>query len=122
MGFLKNRIKAFSYAFNGLFEAVKKDEAIKVHLLATVVVTAAGLFFKIGGVEWCIVLICCGMVVAAELFNTALERFCNHMNPEIHPNIKYIKDVSAAAVLVLSITAVVVAVLIFYKYFVAFFD
>ena len=51
------------------------------------------------------------LVLAAELFNTALEQLCDHLHPEKHANIKVVKDVAAGAVLILSIGALWVALL-----------
>jgi diacylglycerol kinase (ATP) len=48
-------------------------------------------------------------VLAAELFNTALEQLADRLHPEQHPQIRIAKDCAAAAVLVVSIGAIVVA-------------
>ena len=110
---IKKRLQAFGFAFNGLFAAIKTEAHLKIHLLATAVVIAAGFYFKINKVEWLAISICCGMVIAAELFNSAIEKLCDVVSPQKHPKIKYIKDVSAAAVLVLSIISLIVALFIF---------
>lgn len=47
----------------------------------------------------------CGLVIAAELFNTALETLIDHLHPDIHPAIKRAKDCAAGAVLILSLMA-----------------
>lgn len=56
-------------------------------------------------VWWAILLTNCFLVLAVELFNTALEHTLDHLSPEIHPSVKLAKDSSAAAVLVLSMGA-----------------
>ena len=90
---------------------------MKVHLSALVSVIMTGLYLSISPLEWIAVLICCGLVIAAELFNTAIEKVCDMISTEREPQIKYIKDVSAAAVLVLSITSLCVAAFILTKHF-----
>jgi diacylglycerol kinase len=52
------------------------------------------------------------MVIATETINTALEVAMDHLSPEIHPEVKIVKDVSAGAVLLTAMTAVVVGLLI----------
>ena len=57
---------------------------------------------------WALLLLNCGLVLSAELFNTALEHTLDHLSPAIHPAVKIAKDCAAAAVLMLSLTAVAV--------------
>jgi diacylglycerol kinase len=113
MSYLKKRIQAFGYAFNGLFAAFKTESHLKIHVLATAIVIIAGIYFKITKAEWLAISICCGSVLAAELFNSAIEKLCDIVSPQLNPKIKFIKDVSAAAVLILSLMSICVAVLIF---------
>ena len=73
----------------------------------------SGIYFKITKAEWLAISICCGTVLAAELFNSAIEKLCDIISPQLNPKIKFIKDVSAGAVLVLALMSLVVAFLIF---------
>ena len=40
--------------------------------------------------------------------NSALERLIDHVHPEIHPEIGFVKDMAAGAVLVISVGSVIV--------------
>ncbi|MDX2174285.1 MAG: diacylglycerol kinase family protein [Bacteroidota bacterium] len=113
MSYFKKRIQAFGFAFNGLFTALKTETHLKIHLLATILVVIAGIYSKISKIEWIAIIICCGTVIAAELFNSAIEKVCDIISPDKNPKIKFIKDVSAGAVLVLSLMSICVAVFIF---------
>ncbi len=117
MNYFKKRYLSFVYAFNGLFAAIKSEAHMRIHLLTLLIVVLAGFYFGVTKTEWLWLLICCALVISAELFNTAIEALCNEITKEKKENIKFIKDVSAAAVLVLSVFSVVVAILIFWKYF-----
>lgn len=55
-------------------------------------------------VWWALLLMNCGLVLAAELFNTALEHALDHLSPEHHPAVQVAKDCGAGAVLLLSLT------------------
>lgn len=66
--------------------------------------------------EWIGIAIVIGFVLTAEVFNTAIEEVMNHIQPEIHPAAKKIKDIAAAGVFVASITAFIVGLLIFLPY------
>ncbi len=116
MKFLKARVKAFEYAFTGLVQGYKKETHVKIHMLATLVVITGGIFLKITPTEWIILIACCCIVISAELINTAIERTCDLITLERNSQIKYIKDISAGAVLALCLGSVSIAVLIFTKY------
>ncbi|GGA68628.1 diacylglycerol kinase family protein [Ornithinibacillus halotolerans] len=108
----KNSI-GFLYAINGLKEVFTSEFNFRLHVLSTILVTLAGLFFKISIMEWIAVIVVIGLVVSAELLNTAVEEIINYIKPEIHPAAKKIKDIAAAAVLITSLTALLVGILIF---------
>lgn len=114
--FLVARIKAFEYAFSGLVSGFKREMHVKIHMLATLCVIGAGIFYKITFAEWIITLACCFAVISAELINTAIERTCDLITMERNAQIKYIKDISAGAVLCLCIASIIIAVIIFGKY------
>ena len=105
--------KSFTYAFNGLKFCFKNELNFKVQLLIAISTIGLGLFFSLTKIEWCLILFCIGIVLSAELFNTAIETICNKIEPNYHPTIKIIKDVSAAAVLILAIVSAVIGVIIF---------
>lgn len=113
MSFLKNRLKAFTYAFSGLFEAIKREEPLKVEASAALVTIVASWHFRISKAEWFAVLACIALVFITELFNTALEKICDMVKPERDDTIRYIKDISAAAVIVACLFALCVAFIIF---------
>ena len=117
MNELKKRIKSFGYAFKGIASLLKKEHNAWIHCLAIVVVTFAGLYFDITRTEWCIVCLCFGMVLAAEAFNTAIERLVNLVSPDFHPIAGDVKDVAAGAVLICAIAAAIIGLIIFIPYF-----
>lgn len=113
---LKKRIKSFGYAFKGIASLLKKEHNAWIHCLAIVVVTSLGFYFHITPTEWCIVLLCFGMVLAAEGFNTAIERLVDLVSPERHPVAGDVKDVAAGAVLICAIAAAIIGCIIFLPY------
>lgn len=84
-----------------------------IHSIAAVAVVAAGILFRITASEWLAVILCIGGVFSMEAVNTAIEAVCDHVSPEYSPLIKRAKDVAATAVLIMSVTAVAVACIIF---------
>jgi diacylglycerol kinase (ATP) len=71
--------------------------------------------------EWIVVVLCIGAVLGAEAFNTAIEKMCDHLHPQQHPEIGKVKDLAAGAVLLVSIAAAVCGVMILLDHFCGFF-
>ena len=105
--------KSFLFAMQGLRTAVRTERNIKVMLLAGVAVVAAGLVVGLDLLSWAIIVLCCGVVIAAELLNTAVETIVDLVSPEFHPLAGRAKDIAAAAVFSLSMLVAVVGVLVF---------
>jgi diacylglycerol kinase len=98
---------SFGYALRGcrLLFGSERNALIQLGLIAVAV--AGGLFFSFSFAEWSVVVLSSAAVLGAEAFNTAIEHLCNHLHPEKHPAIKNVKDLSAAAVLIISAGALV---------------
>jgi diacylglycerol kinase (ATP) len=117
MNELRKRINSFGYAFKGIASLLKREHNAWIHCIAIIVVTLAGLHFGITRTEWCIVCLCFGMVLAAEGFNTAIERLVDLVSPDFHPVAGDVKDVAAGAVLICAIAAAIIGMIIFIPYF-----
>jgi len=110
---LKSRFRSFRFAFEGLYKFFAEEHNAIVHLLMTGFVFIAAIIFKIDKMEIVAVGLATGFVWAAELFNTAIEKLADMVSKDFHPKIKFIKDVSAAAVLVAAISAFVTGLIVF---------
>lgn len=109
-----NLWKAFSYAWAGLRWAVRHERNLRIHLAAAGLVLAAGFLFALEGLEWAVISLTVFFVLAAELFNTALEKAVNMaVGDRYHDLAKIAKDVAAAAVLLAALNAVIVGFIIF---------
>lgn len=113
MSYWKKRKDAFRYAGQGIVSLFRGEAHAKIHTLAAVLVVAAGFIFGLSGIEWCLIIICIGGVFMGEGFNTAIEKVCDKVSPEIHPLIKVAKDVAAGAVLLFVLASVAVGLIIF---------
>ncbi|WP_343558773.1 diacylglycerol kinase family protein [Sphingobacterium sp.] len=109
----KARIRSFSYAFNGLKIIWREEHNFRVHLLAAVLAIALSWGLRISPYEWLAIVFSIGFVLVCELLNTALENLADFVCPEKNPNIKRIKDIAAAAVMLSSLTALLIGLLIF---------
>lgn len=107
-------ISSFNYAVQGIISALKTERNMKFHYLAALGVIVASLFFRLSRVEFIVMLFAIILVVFAEMINTAIERTIDLVVQEYNPIAKYVKDVSAGAVLITALNAVITAYLIFY--------
>ena len=117
----KKQIRSFGYAWKGLRQCIGKEQNLSFHLITTIIVIGAGILFDITRTEWMIIILCIGMVVAAELFNTAIERLVDLVSPERHPIAGQVKDIAAGAVLVCAVAAAIIGLIIFIPYLTRFF-
>lgn len=117
MSYFRDRIKAFGYAFSGIYQSFRQETHLMLHAISTIFVIGLGFFFEITKTEWVIILLSITLVILSEMFNSALEKLCDFVMPEKHPKIKYIKDVSAGAVLIACVFALIAGLIIFLPYF-----
>jgi diacylglycerol kinase len=104
--------KSFGYALEGLASMLKTENNARFHLLATVAIVGLCIWQQITITEWLWISLAIALVWAFEAMNTALEALTNLASPAIHPLAKKAKDAAAGAVLVVSIFAVIVAVVV----------
>jgi undecaprenol kinase len=107
----KNRSFAarLGYAWAGLRLAVRSERSLRTQLLVLAGVILGMGWLHPAAVWWALVGLVSSAVIAAELFNTALEHLADHLHPEQHAKIQAVKDCAAAAVLVLAMGALLVA-------------
>lgn len=109
-------IRSFCYAGRGVILVIASERNMRIHLLAAAAVIACGIYFNITVTEWCLAVICIGMVMAAEALNSSIESLTDLVKPEHHPLAGKIKDAAAGAVLLIAIAAAISGILIFWKY------
>ncbi len=105
--------KSFINAFAGWKYFVLNDRNGQIHTGFTCIAIVAGFLLHISAVEWMFIIGCIAMVTALEMLNSCLEKLCDMVQPNFHPTIKIIKDVSAAAVTIAAIASVIIGVIIF---------
>lgn len=113
MNRLSRIMLSFLFAFNGIALCIKRERNFVIQLMITVSLIAPGIYLHISGLEWIILLLCCGMVLCFEMVNSAIEHLCNFVHKDFHPSIGKVKDISAGAVLIASIFSIVIGLIIF---------
>ena len=104
---------SFHYAFEGIKQAYKGEQNLKIHTFIAILVIVFGFFLKISYVEWLVCLVLIGLVIMAEFFNTAIEYTVDLASPHINPIAKAAKDTASAGVLMMAIISAIIGLLIF---------
>jgi diacylglycerol kinase (ATP) len=110
---MKRFLMAFAFAFRGIYSALKTERNLRIHLVAMCLAVAAGFYLGLSAVEWCLVIFAIGLVLAAELFNTAIERLGDEAAAgKQNKTIGSIKDISAGAVLIAALAALPIGIIV----------
>jgi diacylglycerol kinase len=110
---IRNRIKSFSFAFQGLKTFFQTQHNAWIHVLATIIVIISGNIVGLSSSEWLWISLAIALVFITEMLNTAIEFLTDLVSPDYHPLAKKSKDVAAGAVLVSAIFAVVIGIFVF---------
>lgn len=110
-------VKSFGYSIDGLKYAYKNEQSMLIHIIVTIIVliinTILSIMGKIGQEVWWISLVVIGMVLAAELINTAIEAVVDMVTTEYNPLAKIAKDCGSAATFVLAMMAAAIGIAIY---------
>jgi diacylglycerol kinase (ATP) len=108
-------VAGFNYAFAGILYATRTQRNMRFHLVAAAAVLFATMYLRLERPYVALIVLTIVIVIAAELFNTAIESVVDLMTVAHHPLAKIAKDAAAGAVLVVSMGAVIVGYLAFYE-------
>lgn len=108
--------KSFLNAFRGVLMMIKTERNFQIELIAFFVNLFLIFDFNLSSTDTALVLIASFAVLSAEIFNTAIEKICDIIQPDFDKRIGFIKDIAAGAVLLTAIAAVIVGVLVYGKY------
>ena len=111
--FLKNRIKSVGFALRGALLLIRTEASIKIQVFIALVVTALGFYLDISNTEWILQIFAISMVLGIEGVNTAIEKVADFIQPEFDKKIGFIKDISAGAVMLVSIGATIIGLIIY---------
>jgi diacylglycerol kinase len=105
--------KSFVHAHNGL-QCASSERNVRLHLTATVCVLISAYIVQLHMIEWALVLSAIVFVLITEFFNTCIEMLCDIITTDYSIQIKNIKDIAAASVVLSAAYALAIAFLILY--------
>lgn len=109
---VKKWLNKFKYAFEGLYAALKFDKSIRLQFTIGLLTCIVGLIIGLSAFEWLLVVMMIFLVITVEIINSAIEQLVNMVSPNYSPQAKIVKDLGAAAVLMVSALAVVIVLFI----------
>jgi diacylglycerol kinase len=110
---MKTFLNAVLFALQGIMQFFSRDRNGKIQMVIGITAIILGFTVSLSSFQWLLVLFCIGLVISLEMINSAIERYCDLVTTDFHPSIKIIKDIAAGAVLVASITSLVIGLIIF---------
>ncbi len=113
------RARGFRCAFNGVYLVLRSEHSAWIHLGAAACAIVLGVVLQIDLAAWRWIILCIGMVIASEIINTAIENACDAITTDTNAQIGLAKDMGAGAVLLCSITALIIGGLTFTPFLVA---
>ncbi len=112
---LKNKsfLKSVYHALCGFFNALKRERNLRIHVCIGNLICYFAYFFKISRTEWAVLLTVIGIVITAELLNSAVEKAVDTATREIRTDAMHAKDFAAAATLVSALFAIFTGIALF---------
>ena len=108
--------KSFGYAAKGFYQVFREEQNFRLQVLAGLIILILATYWRVRAIEAVILILVIVIVLVLELINSVFERLVDTMKPRIHPYVRTIKDIMAAAVLISSVGAVIIGALIFLPY------
>lgn len=105
--------KSFGHAIDGIDYTINHERNIKIEIFFAIITSILGFLLKISLIEWLIIILSMGIVLSAELINTAIERTVDLVTKDYQELAKAAKDTAAGAVLISSIFVAIIGLIIF---------
>ena len=110
---MKTFFNAVLFALHGIKQFISRERNGRIQIAFGATAIILGFTVSLTSFQWLLVLFCIGLVISLEMINSAIERYCDLVTTDFHPGIKVIKDVAAGAVLVASVTSLIIGLIIF---------
>lgn len=110
---IRARLSSFKYAFRGLYHVIKNEPNFLIHIVISIPVIVLGFFLHISLPDWIAIILCIGLVMVTEILNSAIERLTDMVSPQVSEKAKIVKDITASAVLLAAVTAIITGCMVF---------
>ncbi len=108
--------------FDGIIFTFKSERNFRIHICVYCFMVILSLFLGISILEWLFLHLVSALVIISEIFNTAIEKTLDWLEPNHHDVVKVVKDICAGGVLISAIAAVIIGLIIFVPHFIELFN
>ena len=112
----QNIVKSLNSAVEGFIYVLKTQRNMRLHFLIATLVLILGIFFNLNKPELLLLLGAITLVLVLEMVNTAIEFTVDLFKDAYHPLARVIKDITAGAVFLSALNALVVGYVIFSRH------
>lgn len=105
-------IGPFRAAFEGIVHTFRTQRHMRIHLYVTLITVLGAMILNLRLREILVLMFIITFVLVAEMFNSAIEATVDLVSPNYHPLAKFAKDISAGAVLITTLMAIIVGSMI----------
>jgi len=113
--------QSLSYAWKGLIYVFVHEQNFRIQVAVGGIVVALMLWLPLGTIESVVLMLLIMGVLVLEIFNSVVEKFVDIVKPRLTYQVKIVKDMMAAAVLILSIGTSIIGLLIFMPHIIEIF-
>lgn len=108
--------RSFWNSIRGFFWMLKSERNFQLEIFGLLINLFLIVYLQLNLVDTALILIVSFAVLSMEIINTAIEKICDIIQPEYDERIKVIKDIAAAAVVLMAFAALSVGILVYGKY------
>lgn len=105
--------KSFFHAIDGIIYTIKNEHNMIIIIICMILAITLGFLLNISNSEWLFMILVIGLVIGAELINTAIEAVVDLETMKYNELAKIAKDTASSATLVFSIVAFIGALIMF---------
>jgi undecaprenol kinase len=109
----KSLMNVIKYSLNGVKSYAEDGKSFIIYIFCSFLEIFLGFVFGVNGLEWILIIVILGIILAVELLNTAIEAACDAITKEYNPFIKIAKDCGSGATFIIFIVAVILNIIIF---------
>lgn len=108
--------KSLFYSVKGFLWMLKSERNFQIEIFAFIINLFLVVYFKLNYTDTALIFIVCFLVLIAEIFNTAIEKIGDFLEPNFNEKIGLIKDIAAAGVITATLLSILVGILVYSKY------
>jgi undecaprenol kinase/diacylglycerol kinase (ATP) len=109
----KNFFEALNQSIKGIQYVLKNERNIRIQILFAIIAIIFGIIFKLSGTEFMILFFTIGLVIFAEIMNSAIEFVFDLYSEEYNEKIKIGKNIASGAVLSVAVISIIIGSILF---------